>query len=65
MTMMQERSVNFFNHFHIYKQQRTEYHCCYQGDFQEVNILVNGAHLVNVKFILTESSYEKIIYQKL
>ena len=27
------------------------YHCCYQGTFQEVNILINRAHLVNVKLI--------------
>ena len=30
-------------------------HCCYQGAFQEVNILINRAHLVNVKLVLTES----------
>ena len=34
-------------------------HCCYQGAFQEVNILTNKAHLVNVKFIYphTKKSY--------
>ena len=39
-------------------------HCCYQGAFQEVNILTNRAHLFNVKFILTESSYEKNYFLK-
>ena len=34
-------------------------HCCYQGAFQEVNILINRAHLVNVKLVLTELLYGK------
>ena len=32
---------------------------CHQLAFQEVNILMNRAHLVNVKFSLTESLYGK------
>ena len=34
-------------------------HCCYHGAFQEVNILINRAHLVNVKLVLTELLYGK------
>ena len=39
-------------------------HCCYQGAFQEVNILINRAHLVNVKLVLTESLYGKNYFSK-
>ena len=34
-------------------------HCCYQVAFQEINILFNRAHLVNVKESSTESLYKK------
>ena len=39
-------------------------HCCYQGAFQEVNILINRAHLVNVKLVLTESLCGKKLFLK-
>ena len=39
-------------------------HCCYQGAFQEVNILINRAYLVNVKLVLTESLYGKNYFSK-
>jgi hypothetical protein len=48
----------------IVEVHHLRHHCCYQGAFQEVNILTNRAHLVNVKFILTESSYEKNYFLK-
>ena len=39
-------------------------HCCYQGAFQEVNILINRAHLVNVKLVLTKSLCGKNYFSK-
>ena len=55
----------FFQAIEIHKDgQKSPHHCCYQGAFQEVNILINRAHLVNVKLILTESLCGKIYFSK-
>ena len=40
------------------------HHCCYQGAFQELNILINRAHLVNVNLVLTESLSGKNYFSK-
>ena len=48
---------NYFLHY--------SWHCSYQGDFQQVNILIliNRAKLFNVKLILTESSFGKSYFK--